>query len=79
MKKNYKLINKEWIKFLPKVVDEINKNLAHQPKVIDAMDDTNITKADGPARNVIPIVTYVRVQLDNPIENVTSKKLIGKF
>jgi hypothetical protein len=72
-------VNREWVKFLPLVVKEINHYLTHEPIVIDAMDDKNITRAEGPARNVIPIGTKVRVQLDNPIENVTNKKLIGKF
>ena len=72
-------VNSEWVEFLPQVVKEINKYLSHKAMNIDASEKKNLSKASGVAREILPIGTKVRVQLDNPIENITNKKLTGKF
>jgi hypothetical protein len=72
-------VNGDWVKFLPTVVKEINNHLSHEAHDIDASDEKNISSATGIARNILMIGTRVRIQLDNPIENITNKKLIGKF
>ena len=72
-------INTSWVKFLPSVVEQINKHLSHKAVDLDAMDDKNISQASGKARNILEIGTEVRKQLDAPIENVSNKKLFGKF
>ena len=72
-------INTSWTKFLPLVVKQINKHLTHEAVDLNASDDKNISQASGKARNILEIGTEVRKQLDAPIENVSNKKLFGKF
>jgi hypothetical protein len=68
--------NTEWVMYLRKIIDTINKHYKENPEVIDAIHDE--PRADGDSRYVYPIGTKVRKQLDNP-KGITGEKLFGKF
>jgi len=68
--------NTEWIEFLPKIVESINKHYVHKPVVIDAQK--NLPRCSNDSCNVYEVGTKVRRQLDNPI-GITGEKLHGKF
>jgi hypothetical protein len=69
-------ISREWIEFLPKVIQVINANLTRVPNEIDGtlpLRTTNYTK------NLLTIGTKVRTQLDNPLNYLNNERLHGKF
>ena len=68
--------NNEWISYLCKIIDAINKHYEETPEVIDSMH--NLPRADGDSKYVYPVGTKVRRQLDNSI-GMDKEKLFGKF
>jgi hypothetical protein len=68
--------NTEWVRYLRKIIQAINKHYEETPEVIDSMN--NMPRADGDSKYVYPIGTKVRKQLDHP-KGTTGEKLFGKF
>ena len=68
--------SRDWVHILPEVVKLINEEYSH-PAV--APDPTKPVKTNDFSKDVLPIGTKVRIQLDNPIDYVEEKKLHGKF
>jgi hypothetical protein len=67
---------KEWVKFLPKIIDEINKHIKEsQPNPKKPISDFPLS--DKSNQNLLAAGTLVRVLLDHPIEVYNQKRLIG--
>jgi hypothetical protein len=74
LEKNNGKLNREWIKLLPNIVEQINE---HLPKPLtDAVKDTPISNDYN--KKLLPIGTHVRIQLDHPI-GTNNKRLHGEF
>ena len=72
----------EWVQDLPEIIKLINKHYSHAVVAIDPLDpkvQPIKVKANTLASVVLDVGTPVRIQLDNPINAVDDKKLIGKF
>jgi hypothetical protein len=67
-------INRNWVKILPEVIEEINKALP-KPRTDAKSLEPILTDAN---RDLLVVGTRVRLKLDNPIDT-QGKKLIGKF
>ena len=68
--------NTEWVRYLPKIIQTINKHYKETPEVIDSMH--HLPRADGDSRYVYPVGTKVRRQLDNP-KGMNNEKLFGRW
>jgi hypothetical protein len=68
--------NTEWVRYLRKIIQAINKHYKETPEVIDSMH--HLPRADGDSRYVYPIGTRVRRQLDNP-KGMNNEKLFGRW
>jgi hypothetical protein len=70
----------EWIEFLPQIVIAINKHYSHKPPTIDEKEHTPIKcKKNTQSCDLLLEGTRVRIQLDNPVDAVETKRLNGKF
>lgn len=70
----------EWVDEVPNVIKALNKNFAHTPPKTDVKTHIPIKVKKGTvAVDVLEIGTAVRIQLDNPVDAVASKRLHGKF
>ena len=77
--------SREWVKFLPTVIKYLNSKFEIKEKDNPYNDKTpnydvifGNTRCKGKDCEIIPIGTYVRYQLDQPI-GTDEKKLYGKF
>ncbi len=69
-----------WVSELPNIVKFVNKYYEHAPSKIHPITDTPIKCKKGTtACDIFEIGTNVRIQLDNPVDTVKSKRLHGKF
>ena len=69
-----------WVSELPNIVKFVNKYYEHAPSKIHPITDTPIKCKKGTtACDIFEIGTKVRIQLDNPVDTVKSKRLHGKF
>jgi hypothetical protein len=78
------LINKEysreWVDEIPNVVTAANKTFSHDPPETEIVNHESIKVKKGTlASNILPEGTAVRIQLDNPVDAVKTKRLNGKF
>jgi hypothetical protein len=73
---NNDVTSKDWVKILPKVVQLLNQHFSHPVKEVDMSVPPKSNKF---SRDILPIGTSVRVQLDKPIDYVEEKRLHGKF
>ena len=70
-------ISREWVEFLPKVIQVINEYRKKRKMKSGKYKDP---KCEGKSCEILPIGTRVRVILEEPIEaGVERKKLHGKF
>ena len=68
-------VNRNWVKYLPELIKEINLSLP-KPLTEEKYDDPIFTQGN---RNIIPEGTKVRTKLDAPEDIATGKRLGGKF
>ena len=69
-----------WVSELSNIVKYINKHFEHTPPKINPTTDIPIKCKKGTtACDIFEIGTNVRIQLDNPIDTINSKRLHGKF
>ena len=68
--------SREWVSFLPKVIKAINTHYTQEPQQVLG---TEPVRCSGTSCKLLPIGTNVRVQLDNPIDYTSEKRLHGKF
>lgn len=66
----------DWVQFLPKVIESINKFYTEQAKHIDGNEPI---KGNKTTLQILPEGTMVRTQLDNPTDYLTNARLHGKF
>ena len=66
--------NRNWVKLLPEIVNQINQNLP-RPLTEAKYPDPIITTSN---KNLIPIGSKVLTKLEQP-EDIHGKKLIGRF
>jgi hypothetical protein len=70
----------EWIEEIPDIIVVVNKHFYHPPYEIDLENHIPIkVKENTLAANILPIGTPVRIQLDNPVDAVKTKRLNGSF
>ena len=65
--------SREWVEFLPIVIQKLNKKLSHKPKPVKMNQSPIINNP------IIPEDTKVRVALDTPKDVAYGKRLHGKF
>ena len=68
--------SRHWVDIIPQVVKLVNEEFSHPVKENDMALPI---RTDEYSKNILPIGTKVRVQLDNPIDYVDEKRLHGKF
>ena len=68
--------SRHWVDIMPQVVKLVNEEFSHPVKENDMALPI---RTDEYSKNILPIGTKVRVQLDNPIDYVEEKRLHGKF
>lgn len=78
------IINKEysveWVEEIPDIIKVVNKYFYHKPEEIDTKNHIPIKVKKGTnASNVLEVDTKVRIQLDNPVDAVETKRLNGRF
>lgn len=54
----------------------LNKHFSTTPKIVDF---NKPPRTDKFSRDILPIGTRVRVQLEKPVDNVDGKRLVGSF
>lgn len=70
----------EWVDEIPAIVNAINKYFVHDPPSVDPEKHTPIKCKKGSLScDVLPEGTPVRIQLDNPVDSVKTKRLHGAF
>jgi hypothetical protein len=70
----------EWVEEIPEIIKIINKHFAHSPHEIDVEKHIPIkVKKDTLASDIVEEGTKVRIQLDNPVDAVETKRLNGSF
>ena len=67
--------SREWVEFLPKVINAINSEVKIPKKRKKFQDPVG----HGESLNLIPIGTKVRVALDSPVDVAHEEKLFGSF
>lgn len=71
---------REWIEDIPEIIKSVNKHFKHLPPEIDPEKHIPIKVKKGTlASNIVEEGTPVRVQLDNPVDAVETKRLNGSF
>jgi len=78
------IINKEnsseWVEEIPSIITVVNKYFYHKPSETDIENHIPIkVKKESLASNVLTEGTPVRIQLDNPVDAVETKRLNGSF
>jgi hypothetical protein len=68
-------INRHWVKYLPEVVEEINKS-APKPLLKEKIEEPIITKAN---KVILPIGTEVKTLLDYPVDTLGNRLHGTKF
>lgn len=72
--------SREWVEDLPKIIIQINKHYSHDPPKIDPEKDDPVKCKEGTKScDMLAMGTPVRVQLDNPVDAVETKRLNGSF
>lgn len=66
----------DWVKFLPKVVESVNKFYTQKA---DHIDGNEPIKGNKNTLQILPEGTMVRIQLDNPTNHLNNTRLYGKF
>ena len=66
----------DWVKFLPNVIESINKFYSEKAEHIDGNAPM---KGNKNTLQILPEGIMVRTQLDNPVNHLNNKKLFGKF
>ena len=69
--------SKEWVKYLPKVIKEVNERYEREPISSEEIPDQPICKGDN--CKLLSIGDKVRIKLDEPEDILTSKRLHGRF
>lgn len=69
--------NKEWVDIIPKLIELMNKKQNKKNQKKENPSDEILCKGD--TCNILEEGIKVRVQLDNPINVITGKRLSGKF
>ena len=73
-------VSREWVDEVPEIIKNVNKHFAHKPIEIDPEKHIPIKVKKGSlASDIIEEGTAVRVQLDNPVDAVETKRLNGSF
>jgi hypothetical protein len=74
-----KKTSKDWFKnkaTFRSLIEELNEGVQHQPLVDDVQENIRVTDNN---KELLPIGTEVRVQLDYPIDLAKEKRMYGKF
>lgn len=73
--------SREWVSEVSKIVTAYNNAYAHDPVGYDELKIKApiLVKANTQSADVLPEGTKVRIQLDNPVDAVSEKRLHGKF
>ena len=70
----------EWVEDMPKIIKATNKYFVHDPPIVDEEKHIPIKCKSGTMScDVLELNTPVRIQLDNPVDAVKTKRLHGKF
>lgn len=73
-------VSREWVEEIPAIIENVNKHFKHKPPETDPVNHIPIKVKKGTlASDIIEEGTPVRIQLDNPIDAVESKRLNGSF
>ena len=78
------IINKEnsseWVEEIPSIITVVNKYFYHKPSETDIKSHIPIkVKKESLEFNVLTVGTPVRIQLDNPVDAIETKRLNGSF
>ena len=74
-----KKVSKDWFKNMStfrKLIEELNDSIRYEPQVEDIQENIRVTDNN---KELLPIGTQVRVQLDYPIDLAKEKRMYGKF
>jgi len=74
-----KKTSKDWFKNMDtfrELIQDLNDNIPYQPQVDDIQENIRVTDNN---KELLPIGTQVRVQLDYPIDLAKEKRMYGKF